>query len=246
MGSAVAQTSRIGRSGTEDTMKTALPVSFEFHRSFYLTLISMIQSLALGYLLTILDLGAMRQTTYVLQVIATFTAIVLVWHEYAVGTVLYVWVIDLLDSVIPFVLGLAQYFLITTLKRGEWGPKWWLGAFGFFGVVSLLAFMNQFLKAAKYNENKRALGAAMRRETILYVLGAVLLFLALGVAAHFVDPNGPMTFCLVLVATLAILVFAGRGLCLYPPVMRNLMSTQSSPNEDVGHETRTQRDSGEQ
>jgi hypothetical protein len=91
-------------------------VPFETQRSFYLTLSSMIQSLAFGYLLATVSLLSLLTPAYWLMVLNTFIVIVLVWHEYAIGTMLYVWLIDFWDSAIPFLYGITQFSLISALK----------------------------------------------------------------------------------------------------------------------------------
>ena len=85
-------------------------IPLESHRAFYLTLISMIQSLAFGYLLATLDLTVMPTGTQMLQICTTFVLIVVVWHEYAVSTMMFVWLIDLWDSLIPFIFRSVPVF----------------------------------------------------------------------------------------------------------------------------------------
>jgi hypothetical protein len=107
-------------------------IQLESNRTFYLTLTSMIQSLAMGYLLTSIDFTAMPPIADVLQAVATFTLIILVWHEYAISTMLFVWVVDLWDSVIPFVFGFTEFFIISTLNTRKFGSEWWfIGLSGF-------------------------------------------------------------------------------------------------------------------
>src|ERR1019366_3193443 len=113
-----------------------MKVPLETQRSFYLTLISMIQSLAFGYLLT------------------TILVILLVWHEYAIGTMLYVWLIDFWDSLIPFLFGVTQFSLISALKAQDWSPSVWFFSLAAFAALSFWAFMNQFVKGSAYVENQ--------------------------------------------------------------------------------------------
>lgn len=200
-------------------METGTSLPFDSHRSFYLTLISMIQSLALGYLLTQLELKETPTVTYVLQVITTLTAIVVVWHEYAIGATLYTWIIDLWDSVIPFSFGLVQFFLITALVRKEWAPVWWFGALSCFGVVTLLAFTNQYLKARNpvvRELNEPTLQRAKMLPTMIYVVVSCVTFVAEAIGASFVDRNGWPMRGLVMASTVTVIGFAGRGLLLYP------------------------------
>jgi hypothetical protein len=97
----------------EDSMAK---IQLESNRTFYLTLTSMIQSLAMGYLLTSIDFTAVPPIADVLQIVATFMLIVLVWHEYAISTMLFIWVVDLWDSLIPFVFGFTEVFMIVCVR----------------------------------------------------------------------------------------------------------------------------------
>src|SRR5258706_1042313 len=85
---------------------------------FYLTLVSIMQSLAFGYLLQIvgseLTTNGKIGLNMVLQASTILLAIVLVWHEYAIGTVAYEgrsWRLDIFDSFIPFLIGIAEYLM---------------------------------------------------------------------------------------------------------------------------------------
>src|ERR1035438_340722 len=111
-------------------------IQLESNRTFYLTLTSMIQSLAMGYLLTSIDFTSMPPIADVLQAVATFTLIILVWHEYAISTMLFVWVVDLWDSVIPFVFGFTEFFIISTLNTRKFGSEWWFIGLSGFAIVS--------------------------------------------------------------------------------------------------------------
>ncbi len=70
-------------------------------RSFYLTLVSIIQSLTLGYLLNkYFEILARGEMTVILTIhsLCSLIAIILIWHEYAVGADSIKWRVDFIDS----------------------------------------------------------------------------------------------------------------------------------------------------
>jgi hypothetical protein len=75
--------------------------------TFYLTLVSIICSLALGYYCSTLEFGHVAERgfkglIYLCKALATFQMILLLWHEYVMGTIFFRWVVGYLDSIIPF------------------------------------------------------------------------------------------------------------------------------------------------
>ena len=206
-------------------------VPLETQRSFYLTLISMIQSLAFGYLLTTISLKDLSTPSYFLQVAGTFLVILLVWHEYAIGTMLFVWLIDFWDSTIPFGFGLIQFLLISALKQQDWPPSVWFYCLSAFAALSLWAFWNQFAKGAAHVENHRVLSllAHEKSRTMIYVAASCCAFLAEGLLARSTPRNGGLFLTLVAVGTIILVFFGARGIFLYPKVMRKINTQELGP-----------------
>ncbi len=131
--------------------------SMKASEGFYISLGIIIQSLAFGYFLTKLTIEIFHPTHYniilILKYLATFQLIVITWYEYAIGTIYFQWIIRYLDSFIPFLLGLAQFALITTLQGH---PTYhWIFAYTFFCSIVFLAFLNQFNRCKKYKEENK-------------------------------------------------------------------------------------------
>jgi hypothetical protein len=128
------------------------------HSGFYLTLVSIMQGLALGYLLQVVaaevtSKGSISPLT-ACQATASLSIIIIVWHEYAIGTVLFRWKLDILDSAIPFLFGIVQYIMIAAISVPMVGHaiserrfSLWLWALPAFCLVSCLAYWNQYTKA---------------------------------------------------------------------------------------------------
>jgi len=125
---------------------------------FYLALVGMITSLALGYLLASLVparlFGEAADPLYWLQGTLVLQAIVLTWHEYATGTACFVWPTDHVDSVIPFLFGLSLFACVTLMQDGM-VSAWFYSMAAFAGVTGL-AYLNQYVKAKRENENRGA------------------------------------------------------------------------------------------
>jgi hypothetical protein len=88
--------------------------------SFYLTLISIIASLAFGYLLSKINpkylYGSDWRFLYWLKVIVSFQAIIITWHEYAMSTVTFKWVLNYIDSLVPFLFGIMLFGIIENIN----------------------------------------------------------------------------------------------------------------------------------
>ena len=116
------------------------------------------QGLALGYLLQVVSAevtsrGSISPLT-MFQALASLLIIIIVWHEYAIGTVLFRWKLDLLDSAIPFLFGIVEYIMIASISiplvdhaMSEHRFSLWLWALPAFCFVSCLAYWNQYSKA---------------------------------------------------------------------------------------------------
>lgn len=93
-----------------------------------LTLLSIVQALALELLWSHISaadhLMSLSWTAVIalLQVAATFLAVVLVWLVYASNMMRLRWVPVTADSVYPFIIGMFEFMLVESLDPGETGP----------------------------------------------------------------------------------------------------------------------------
>lgn len=129
--------------------KEALP-------TFYLTLVSMISSLALGYFCSTLEFNKLFGNgwsfVYLCKVFATFEMILLVWHEYVMGTIFFRWVIGYSDSIILFLFGIVLFATIRVINSSL---STWLLMQAFFALLGSWAYWNQFWKAKREEENAK-------------------------------------------------------------------------------------------
>ncbi len=133
--------------------------SLETSEGLYITLASIIQSLAFGFFLTKLSFDMFHFThssiVKILQYFATFQLIVVIWHDYVISTIYFQRIIRYYDSFFPFLLGLAQYILITTLKGHPFYH--WIFIFTIFCFMSFLAYLDLSIRSKKNKENKEIL-----------------------------------------------------------------------------------------
>src|SRR4051794_33164129 len=119
----------------------------------YLTLVALVQSVALAILLTkwfdlILSLldGQPSSTTPIsthVQFLACLMLIVVAWYEYYWAVWLLTWLPDIRDAVVPFALGTVEVMLIYSVRAPSRFPF-----FTFAGIVasfvSALAYYNSY------------------------------------------------------------------------------------------------------
>jgi hypothetical protein len=85
-------------------------------RDIYLTLISIIQGMALAYLIETIGADYSRlNLDQVGRAVLVFLFIVAVWQEYLIGSVMYAWIPGMIDSAAPFLIGASQGLMIATI-----------------------------------------------------------------------------------------------------------------------------------
>ncbi len=109
--------------------------------SFYLTLVAMIQGVALGLLAAKIP-GVLAPFGAVgfLYALLTFTVIVVVWHEYVLAAQEFWWKLTLWDSVVPFLLGMGQFLMIEYLGKENYVA--WFFAASFSAFTGFFAYIN--------------------------------------------------------------------------------------------------------
>lgn len=211
--------------------------------SFYLTLASIIQSLALAFLLQQVfgEIGRdWPPLAYWLQSAVSFVIIVLVWHEYAMGAAAYSWMVDLIDSIIPFLFALTQYMIIYFSEpRAVLGnllqPQAWLLSVLLFTLVTILAYWNQDRKVIQYRIGvtvlqKSSLNGIKLGFLTMVILSVVLLSSIFDLAGVNRLPKS------IIPAIVLLLVFlhAIRIQIAWGRVMSNMLHHQSKPTSGIG------------
>jgi hypothetical protein len=151
--------------------------------SIYLTVLSVIQGVALADLASVVW-SANKQFTLVqwLLVGTTFTMLIIIWDAYVQHSLLWEWVPNILDAAIPFVIGTLELLLNHTIILSL---SAWLVSLAFLSGMAALANWHVRRQASKEAENTEML-SLLGRQTRWIVLDFGLSFalLLLAVASR--------------------------------------------------------------
>jgi len=160
--------------------------------TFYFTLLSVIQGVALAALFAKVDSLISRQSFHAPQIvlaISIFLVIVVLWNQYQMGINLYSWTATLFDAFIPFTLGVFEFVMIIGMEHGT---SVVLIAFGTFSLVGLIAYEHQYWQIRKTagttGEFMQRLTAGFRALDEGSALASALVFF---VTAALVSRSGP-------------------------------------------------------
>jgi hypothetical protein len=85
-------------------------------RDVYLQLMTIIQGFAFGALATTTVSNGFRfNAAQWFELLTCLTAILIIWHEYMIGATAFAWIPTILDTVVPFGLGLAEFSMIASV-----------------------------------------------------------------------------------------------------------------------------------
>lgn len=181
----------------------------ELFPSVYLTLLSMIQALALEALWSAVNerphlwAGDAAALGGWLQVTATLQTIFFVWVAFTLLVVRLRWVVSVHDSAIPFILGLGQFGLVALIEP----EKLYLWFYVAAGISAFGSWANFILtrEALREPENVEAIQAYGRRGTLgAYgpLVGWVLFGLIAGGVLHSLGGGGAFPVVLLGIANL--------------------------------------------
>ena len=150
----------------------------------YLTLLSVIQGVALADLALIVGAGY-QQFTVVrwLLVLVNFGMVISIWHTFTIHITLWSWIPDLRDAIVPFMIGALELVFNHTISLSL---SAWLFIVAIIASMATLAIWYVGQRAKEENENTKLLGLLRRQHRLfaLYNLGASTLYLLLAVASH--------------------------------------------------------------
>lgn len=135
----------------------------ELFAPVYITLISIIQATAFGYFLYRLSQDFVRvqdsplwYSIYGLALVTVFFVIVIIWFEYMIGSITFIWKPGLADCFIPFLFGITECSLIAScIYYVQEIDKLYYWYFSFAGVciIAIWAYRNMYFKAKKEEVN---------------------------------------------------------------------------------------------
>lgn len=124
--------------------------------SFYLTLVTISISLALGLFCTEIKvdylLGAEADFIYWLKCLSILQVLVLVWYEYMLGTILFKWILNHLDVIFLFTITVIIFLLVKTTN--DTNLENYFLMYAMFFLMAILGHLNQYIRSQKIIENK--------------------------------------------------------------------------------------------
>jgi hypothetical protein len=201
-------------SSVSDTRPKRVDWLIEFSPTFYITLISVIQSLALGYLiLTAKDQLAytMRGGSYdpilIILIVTTFIMIVGIWQELACMQLCFRYVPKVQDAMTIFLFGAIESFVIFSIDFHK--IAWWYLFFGFGFIVYAFRLMYVYHESRLYYEENRVVlelaGTTPRINEIVLLLLAVVSF-SFGVLEGIRNLNSPYFAIFILIVFIVMIV----------------------------------------
>jgi hypothetical protein len=125
----------------------------------YLTLISIIQGVALAFLAQRIEAtGPHFDASDWLLTSATFLLYLVVWQEYVMQILAFVWVPTLLDAAVPFAFLAGELFLAYFVDHD---PRAWLLTLGLLGVVGTLAHVLTLAQTRAFEDENRDVARAV-------------------------------------------------------------------------------------
>src|SRR6266702_3896641 len=150
----------------------------------YLTLLSVIQGVALADLALIVGAGY-QQFTVVrwLLVLVNFGMVISIWHTFTIHITLWSWIPDLRDAIVPFMIGAIELIFNHTISLSL---SAWLFMIAIIASTATLAIWYVGQRAKEESENTKMLSLLRRQHRLfaLYNLGASALYLLLAVVSR--------------------------------------------------------------
>lgn len=175
----------------------------------YLTLTSIIQGVALTTLVGRVEATYTRfDTTDWLLTITTFLFFLDIWHEYLMQILTYVWIPNLLDSLVPFGFLAAELFMAHFVYADM---RDWLFAAAMAGVVGAAAGIVTNVQAHGFVDENREVSRVLAphsRPRLMLIVGFVVLALC-ACALYDVLHLEHIRPILALAAIVAVIVFIG-------------------------------------
>ena len=150
----------------------------------YITLLSVIQGVALADLALIVGAGY-QQFTLVrwLLVLINFGMVISIWHTFTIHITLWSWIPDLRDAIVPFVIGALELVFNHMISLSL---SAWLFILAIIATTATLAIWYVGQRAKEESENTKMLSLLRRQHRLfaLYNLGVGALYLLLAIVSR--------------------------------------------------------------
>ena len=150
----------------------------------YLTLLSVIQGVALADLALVVGAGYQQFTVVCwLLVLVNFGMVITVWHLFTMHITLWSWIPDLRDAIIVFIIGAVELVFNHTISLSL---SAWLFIVAIFAIMAILAIWYVGQRAKEEGENTKMLSLLRRQHRLfaLYNLGVSAIYLLLVVVSQ--------------------------------------------------------------
>ena len=176
----------------------------------YLTLASIIQGVALSTLVLRVEATyAGFDAVAWLLTLATFLTCLIVWHEYVLQVLAFVWMPTVLDTVVPFAFLAAELLLAHCVYQNL---RLWLLALGLVSAVGLAAGIVTALQTRAFPQNRAIVRALSPHRRARGVLNVLIVVLCVSVwALYDVLRLGQVQLSVALTAVVGILVWIGSA-----------------------------------
>jgi hypothetical protein len=190
------------------------------HGSFYFTISSIIHGVVFGFWsYTVVANSSGMDVVHGAMVATTFLVIVMSWHEYVMGVISIVYVPDILDSFLPFLVGAAQILLVQ-LMFGRLDA--WILALALVASAAAVSLMNMYAKGRREAGNRFTF-AVLGRYTLFSVLYAWFvagLLLAISVGMNVAPSAEPITWLALFAVVTVLSGFGFRSLVYWRRLFR--------------------------
>lgn len=179
-----------------------------FHGA-YLTLVSIIQGLALAILIQELPRnGQQFSAAQWIMVAVTVALIAIVWQEYLIGSTAFAWIPTILDSTVPFLLGIAEALVILQIRVSL---SRFLGACFFLAMLGVIAYVNYLYQARRGlgdSQHNAEVFRTLHRSGLVLVASVVPSYGILWFASLRMTASGQVTAISALAGLFPVLMFA--------------------------------------
>jgi hypothetical protein len=159
------------------------------HGSFYFTISSIIHGVVFGFwCYTVVANSSGINAVHGAMVSLSFLVIVMSWHEYVMGVISIVYVPDILDSFLPFLVGATQILLVQSMF-GRLDA--WVLALALVSGAAAVSLMNMYAKGRREHGNSFTFQVLGRYTllSVLYAWSAAALLLAISIGLNVATPT---------------------------------------------------------
>jgi hypothetical protein len=201
------------RLSSNDTPRDYFARMVDFGPVAGITLYSIIQAAAVGYLLVVVrgQINRLAEGTsdqiYAILIFASFLVILVIWLETVMVTQSFRFPTDFWFTILPFFMGLAEFLLILSIELQN--VAWWYFSLSIVTCVAFLTFVHSYHQARLFDEENRVvfekLGGSVQT-TEISILVVTSIYFSFGVLESILKLNSVFVALVALAIIIAWLV----------------------------------------